>query len=98
MDLLKKRFFVGLTILSSVNPLNAIRLSSISMTNQECKVRPQIVIVNSDEPVFYPFSIKTSKCSGSCNKINDPYAKMCVPDVVKNLNVKGNPNFQEILN
>ena len=98
MDLLKKRFFVGLTILSSVNPLNAIRLSSISMTNQECKVRLQVVNVNSDEPVFYPFSIKRSKCSGSCNKINDPYAKMCVPDVVKNLNVKGNPNFQETLN
>ena len=68
------------------------------MANQECKVRPKIVNVNSDEPVFYHFSIKTSKCSGSCNNINDPYAKMCVPDVVKNLNVKGNPNFQEILN
>ena len=58
------------------------------MNNQECKVRLQIVNVNSEEPVFYPFSIKTSKCSGSCNNINDPYAKMCVPDVVKNLNVK----------
>ena len=57
------------------------------MNNQECKVRPEIVNVNSDEPVFYPFSIKTSKCSGSCNNINDPYAKMCVLDVVKNLNV-----------
>ena len=31
---------------------------------------------------------KTSKCSGSCNNINDPYAKICVSDVVKNLNVK----------
>ena len=58
------------------------------MNNQECKVRPQIVNVNSDEPVFYPFSIKTSKYSGSCNNINDPYAKLCVPNVVKNLNVK----------
>ena len=58
------------------------------MTNKECKVRLEIINVNSDEPVFYPFSIKTSKCSGSCNNINDPYAKMCVPDVVKNLNVK----------
>ena len=90
MGLLKKAFFAGLTILSSVNPLNAIPLSAtplkcVSMTNQECKVRPQIVNINSDEPVFYPFSIKTSKCSGSCNNINDPYAKMCVPDVVKNL-------------
>ena len=58
------------------------------MNNQECKVRLQIVNVNSEEPVFYPFSIKTSKCSGSCNNINDPYAKLCVPNVVKNLNVK----------
>ena len=47
-------------------------------------MRPQIVNFNSDEPVFHPFSIKTGKCSGSCNNINDPYAKMCV----KNLNVK----------
>ena len=57
------------------------------MNNQECKVRPEIINVNSNEPVFYPFSIKISKCSGSCNNINDPYAKMCVLDVVKNLNV-----------
>ena len=63
-------------------------LICISMANQDCKVKPVIVNVDSDEPVFYPFSIKTSKCSGSCNNINDPYAKMCVPDVVKNLNVK----------
>ena len=48
----------------------------------------QTVNFNSDEPVFFPFSIKTSKCSGSCNNINDPYAKICVPDVIKNLNVK----------
>ena len=58
------------------------------MANQECKVRLQIVNANSNEPVFYPFSIETSKCSGSCNDINEPYAKMCVSDVVKNLNVK----------
>ena len=69
--------------LSSVNPLECV-----SMNNQECKVRPEIVNVNSNEPVFYPFSIKTSKCSGSCNNINDPYAKLCVPDVVKNMNIK----------
>ena len=88
MGLLKKCFFAELKILSSVNLLTVTPLRCISMTNQECKVRPEIVNVNSDEPVFYPFSIKTSKCSGSCNNINDPYAKMCVPDVVKNLNVK----------
>ena len=58
------------------------------MNNQACKVRLEIVNVNSNEPVFYPFSIKTSKCSGICNNIHDPYAKICVPDIVKNLNVK----------
>ena len=42
------------------------------MNNQECEVRLKIINVNSDEPVFYRFSIKTSKCSGSCNNINDP--------------------------
>ena len=58
------------------------------MKNQEYKVRPEIVNVNSNEPLFYPFSFKTSKCSGSCDNINDPYAKLCYPDVVKNLNIK----------
>ena len=59
-----------------------------SVTNQGCKIRPQIVNVNSIEPVFYPFSMKTSKCSDSSNNINDPYAKLYVPDVVRNVNVK----------
>ena len=58
------------------------------MNNRECKIRPQIVHVNSEEPVFFPFSIKTSKCSGSCNNVNDPYAQLCVPDIIKNLNVR----------
>ena len=38
--------------------------------------------------LFFPFHIKASTCSGSCNNINDLYAKLCVPDVVKNLNVR----------
>ena len=63
-------------------------LECTSMNNQECKVRFEIVNVNSNKPLFYPFSIKTSKCSCSCNNINDPYAKLCVPGIVKNLNIK----------
>ena len=57
-------------------------LECISINNQECKARPEIVNVNNGEPVFYPFSIKTSKYSGSCNNINGSYAKLCVPNVV----------------
>ena len=87
---IKKRFFTGLTILLSLNFLTTTLLRCISMANQERKVRLRIANVNSDEPIFYfyPFSIKTSKCSGSCNNINDPFTKICDPDVVKNLNVK----------
>ena len=58
------------------------------MSNQESRVRPKIVNINSDEPVFFSFTIKTSKYSGSCNNINDPYAKLCIPNIVKNLNVR----------
>ena len=58
------------------------------MNNQEYKVRPQIVNVNGDNPVFFIFSIKTSNCSSSCNNINNPLTKLCVPDDVKNLNIK----------
>ena len=58
------------------------------MNNQECKTRPQVINVHRDEPVIFQFSIETSKCSGSCNKINYPYAKICVSDIVKNLDAK----------
>ena len=57
------------------------------MKNQECKTRLQVININSNNPIFYHFSNKTSKCSGNCNNINNPYAKICVPDI-KNLNVK----------
>ena len=83
---IKKVFFIGSLFLSSF--VNTTSLNCISMKNQECKVRPQVVNVNSNNPIFYPFSIKISKCSGNCNNINDPYSKICVPDIVKNLNIK----------
>ena len=58
------------------------------MNNQECRIRPEIINVNSNGPSFYPHSILVNKCSGSCNNINDPYAKLCVLDVIKNINIK----------
>ena len=58
------------------------------MNNKECKIRRKIININNNEPVFYPFSIKVNKCSESCNNINNSYAKLCLPDVVKNINVK----------
>ena len=80
----KKVFFLGLTILS--NFTNA--LDCISMKNKECKTRAEVININNNNTIFYPFSIKINKCSGNCNNINNPYANICVPDVIKDLNVK----------
>ena len=77
----KKFFYIGSLSLSSF--VRETSLSCISINNQARKVRPKIVNVNSNEPVFYPFIIKTNKCSSSCNNINNPYTKICVPDIVK---------------
>ena len=83
---IKKIFYIGSLFLSSLRRTTS--LNCISMKNQESKVRPEIINVNSNEPMFYPFSIKASKCSGNCHNINDPYAKICVHNVIKDLNVK----------
>ena len=83
---IKKIFYIGSLFLSSL--VSTTSLNCISMKNQEFKVRPHIFNVNSNEPVFYLFSIKTSRCSGSCNNINNPDAKICFPDIIKDLNVK----------
>ena len=83
----KKFFFLGIAVLSNFTNASS-SLSCISIKNQECETRPEVININSDNPIFYPFSIKINKCSGNCNNINDPYAKICVPDIIKNLNVK----------
>ena len=79
--LIKKVFYMGSLFLSSL--VGTTALGCISMNSQVCKVRPKIINVNSNEPAFYPFSVKTSKCSGSCNNIIDPHTKICAPDVIK---------------
>ena len=56
--------------------------------NQECKLRPEIINIDSSNPISYPFSVKINRCNGNCNNINDRYARICVSDVVKNLDVK----------
>ena len=69
------------------NVLNVNSLEYVSV-NKECKLRSEIININTNEPVFYPYGIKINKCKGSCNTINDPYAKLCVPDTIKNINSK----------
>ena len=75
-------------LINFFNVLKVTSLECMSMINQKCMPRPKIIDVNNNEPVFYPYSVKVNKYSGSCNNINDPYAKLCVPDITKNINVK----------
>ena len=90
---IRKMFFTAMTFFSfsllNAIPLNVNSLECVSMNNQECRTKSKIININNNKSVFYPFSVKVNKCSGSCNNINDSYAKLCVPDIVKNINVKG---------
>ena len=79
-------FFSGVTF--SVTPLSVTPLKRVSINNQECKARSEIININRNEPLSYLYSIKIDKCIGSCNNTNDPNAKLFVPDVIKNRNVK----------
>ena len=60
---IKKIFYIGSSFLSSLvstTSLSVTLLNCFLMKNQECKVRPEIININSDNPIFYPFSIKTN--------------------------------------
>ena len=85
LDLLKKYFFSN--DFFSFNPLNVSSLECVLMNNQKRKIRTKIIDINNNYPILYPFSIKVNKCSGSCNNINDRYAKLCVASSINNINV-----------
>ena len=83
LGFIKKCFFTAITFFS-YSVLNVNSLECVSMNNQECKIRSEIISVTTNEPMFYPYSITINKCKGSCNTINDPYPKLYVPDTIKN--------------
>ena len=85
LGFIKKCFFTAINFFR-YNVLNVNSL--VSMNNQECKIRSEVINVNNNEPMFYDYSITINKCKDSCNTINDTYAKLCVPDTIKNINVK----------
>ena len=72
----------------NLNLSNVNYLQCVSMDNQECKIRPEIINLNSNELMFYPYSIKINKCKSNFNTVNNAYDKICVPDKIKNTNVK----------
>ena len=76
-----KKCFLTAMIFFSYSVLNVNSLECVQMNNQECKIRSEIINVNTNEPVFYLYSIAINKCKDSCNTINDPNARLCVPDI-----------------
>ena len=65
-------------------------LECVSVVNQKCMLRPKILDVNEGvgEALFYPYNVLVNKCSGSCNMLDDPMARSCVPNIIKNVNMK----------
>ena len=61
---IKKCFFTTMTFFN-FNLSNVNSLKCVLMNNQECKTRPQIININTNEPLFYPYSIKINKCKSS---------------------------------
>ena len=59
---IKKMFVAAMSFFDRItfncNALSVISLKCVSMNNQECKVRPEIININSNEPLFYPCSVK----------------------------------------
>ena len=76
-----------------INLFNVLKINAlecVSVINQKCMPRPKILDVNEGvgEALFYPYNVLVNKCSGSCNTLNDPMTKLCVPNVVKRVNMK----------
>ena len=76
--------------ISLFNVLKVNTLERLSVINRECKPRPKILDVNEGigEALFYPYNVLVNKCSGSCNTLDNPMSKICVPKVIKNVNIK----------
>ena len=84
---IKKVFFTAIFFVS-YNVLNVNSLECVPINNQECKARTETINLNTNEPIFYPYNITINECKVSCNTLSDSYAKICVPDEIKNTNVK----------
>ena len=91
-------WLIGLTI-SLFSIIKTTALECVSVVNQKCMPRPKILDVNEGvgEALFYLYNVQVNKCSGSCNTLDNPIEKVCIPNVIKGLNMKVY-NFLTMLN
>ena len=76
--------------ISFFSTLKVRALECVSVVNQKCMSRPKILNVNEGigEALFYPYNVLVNKCSGSCDTLDNPMPKICVPKIIKNVNMK----------
>ena len=72
----------------SVSKVNT--LECLSLINQKCMPRPKILNVNEGigKALFHRYNALVNKYSGSCDTLDNPMSKMCVPKIIKNVNIK----------
>ena len=77
-------------LISLFSIMKTTALECVSVLNQKCIPRPKILDVNEGvgEALSYLYNVLVNTCSGSCNTLDDPMAKMCVPNIVKRVNMK----------
>ena len=80
---------IGL-IISLFNIIKTKALECVSVVNQKCMPRPKILDVNEGvgEALFYPYNVLANKCSGNCNTLYNPMSKICVPNIIKGMNMR----------
>ena len=76
--------------ISLFSVLKVNTLECLSVINQKCMPRSKILYVNEGvgEALFYLYNVLVNKCSGSCNTLDDPMARLCVPNIIKRVNIK----------
>ena len=82
-------WLIGLTI-SLFSVIKTKASECVSVVNQKCMPRPKILDVNEGvgEALFYPYNVLVNKCSGNCNTLDNPMAKLCVPRIVERVNLQ----------
>ena len=80
---------IGLLI-SLFSIIKTRALECVSVINRKCIPRLKILDVNEGvgEASFYLYNVLVNKCSGRCDTLHDPMAKLCVSNIVKRVNMK----------
>ena len=76
--------------ISLFSTLKVGALECVSVVNQKYMPRPKILYVNEGigKALFYPYNVQVNKCSRSCDTLDNPMSKICVPKIIKNVNMK----------